>query len=136
VEPNQRWRDGGLSSSQLRHDPTGHADFTGHVSLENIGGFASVRCQSDNFGRADVFAYLLEVRDDGKRYKLYLRTDSGFDGVIYPYQARFDPPAGRWTTCRLASADFSVNWRGRAVAEPPPLDTARVQLIVLMIADR
>ena len=125
---------GGVSQSQLRFDPAGHAVFCGHVSFENNGGFASVRCQSCDLGRKDVIAYVLEVRGDGKRYKLNLRTDNSFDGVNY--QAYFDPPAGSWTSCRLASADFLPSWRGRVVADAPPLDTARVQQVGLMIADR
>ena len=125
---------GGVSKSQLRFDPAGHAVFCGLVSFENNGGFASVRCQPCDLGRKDVIAYLLEVRGDGKRYKLNLRTDNSFDGVNY--QAHFDPPAGIWTSCRLASADFLSGWRGRPVVDAPPLDTARVQQIGLMISDR
>jgi NADH dehydrogenase [ubiquinone] 1 alpha subcomplex assembly factor 1 len=125
---------GGVSRSHLRHDPAGHAVFAGHVSFENNGGFASVRCQSSDLGRKNVLAYLLQVRGDGKRYKLNLRTDNSFDGVNY--QARLEPPAGIWTTCRLASADFLPSWRGRPVPDAPPLDTARLRQIGLMIADR
>jgi NADH dehydrogenase [ubiquinone] 1 alpha subcomplex assembly factor 1 len=125
---------GGVSQSQLRHNPAGHAVFTGHVSFENNGGFASVRCQPCDLGRIGVAAYLLEVRGDGKRYKLNLRTDNDFDGVNY--QARFDPPPGARTTCRLASADFLPTWRGKQVPDAPPLDTSRVRQIGLMIADR
>jgi hypothetical protein len=125
---------GGVSHSQLRYDPAGHAVFAGHVSFENNGGFASVRCQPCDLGRKEVVAYLLEVRGDGKRYKLNLRTDNGFDGVNY--QARLEPPAAIWTTCRLACADFLPSWRGRPVPDAPPLDTARLRQIGLMIADR
>ncbi|MBK9446811.1 MAG: CIA30 family protein [Betaproteobacteria bacterium] len=125
---------GGRSSSQLRYDPIDHAVFTGHVSFENNGGFASVRCQPCDLGVNGVTAYLLEVRGDGKCYKFNLRSDNGFDGVNY--QARFDPPAGIWTTCRLASGDFLPSWRGRPVPDAPPLDTACVRQIGLMIADR
>ena len=57
---------GGVSHSQLRHDPAGHAVFAGHVSFENNGGFASVRCQPCDLGRQEVIAYLLEVRGDGR----------------------------------------------------------------------
>jgi NADH dehydrogenase [ubiquinone] 1 alpha subcomplex assembly factor 1 len=125
---------GGVSQSQLRHDPDGHAVFLGQVSFENNGGFASVRCQPSDLGIKDVTAYLLEVYGDGKRYKLNLRTDNSFDGVNY--QMQFDPPAGLWTTCSLASADFLPSWRGRPVPDAPPLDTVRVRQIGLMIADR
>ena len=125
---------GGVSHSQLRHDPAGHAIFTGQVSFDNNGGIASVRCQPGDFGRNEVIAYLLEIRGDGKRYKLNLRTDNSFDGVNY--QARLEAPAATWTTCRLASADFLPSWRGRPVPDAPPLDTARLRQIGLMIADR
>lgn len=125
---------GGMSSSRLRHDPAGHAGFSGQVSLANNGGFASVRCRPCALGRDDVAAYLLDVRGDGRRYKLNLRTDDGFDGLNY--QARFDPPAGIWIICRFAAADFLPTWRGRPVPEAPPLDTGRVRQIGLMIADR
>ncbi len=74
------------------------------------------------------------MRGDGKGYKLNLRTDNSFDGINY--QARFDPPSGIWTTCRLASADFLPTWRGKPVPDAPPLDTSRVRQIGLMIADR
>lgn len=125
---------GGVSRSGLRHDADGHALFAGHVSFENNGGFASVRCRPADLGRQGVVAYLLQVLGDGKRYKLNLRTDDGFDGVNY--QARFHPPAGVWTSCRIASADFLPTWRGKPVPDAPPLDTARVRQIGLMIADR
>jgi NADH dehydrogenase [ubiquinone] 1 alpha subcomplex assembly factor 1 len=125
---------GGVSSSQLCHDPAGHALFAGHLSFENNGGFASVRCQPCELGRTGVTAYLLQVCGDGKRYKLNLRTDNGFDGINY--QAWFDPPVGAWTTCHLARADFLPSWRGRAVPDAPSLDTSQVRQIGLMIADR
>lgn len=65
---------------------------------------------------------------------LNLRTDEKFDGINY--QARFELPVGIWTTCRLASADFLPTWRGKPISDAPPLDSARVRQIGLMIADR
>lgn len=125
---------GGLSIGLLRHHPAGYAEFAGQVSLDNNGGFASVRCLAGDYGRDDALAYRLDVCGDGKRYKLNLRTDNRFDGINY--QARFDPPAGVWTTCRLAGADFFPTWRGRPVPDALPLDMTRVQQIGLMISDR
>lgn len=125
---------GGVSSSQLHHDPQGHAVFSGHVSFDNNGGFASVRCLPRDLGRENVTGFMLMVFGDGKRYKLNLRTDNSFDGVNY--QARFEPPSGIWTICRLASADFSPTWRGKPVPDAPSLDPARLRQIGLMIADR
>jgi hypothetical protein len=77
---------------------------------------------------------VLEVRGDGKRYKLNLRTDDAFDGVNY--QAAFQTPRDQWTTVRLPNSGFRATFRGRVVATAPPLDPARVRQVGLMIADR
>lgn len=125
---------GGVSRSRLRHDPAGHSVFEGEVSLENNGGFASVRSRPLDLGAPDAAGYLIEVRGDGKRYKLNLRTEDSFDGVNY--QAVFEPPAGAWMVARLAVSEFRPTFRGRSVPGAPPLDPAAVRQIGLMIADR
>jgi NADH dehydrogenase [ubiquinone] 1 alpha subcomplex assembly factor 1 len=125
---------GGVSHSQLRYVAAGHAAFSGQVSFENNGGFASVRCEPYNLGVAGATAFILDVCGDGKRYKLNLRTDNSFDGINY--QCGFVPPAGQWSHCRLASADFLPTWRGKPVPDAPPLDTEGLRQVGLMIADR
>lgn len=135
---------GGVSRSTLRFDPAGHAVFAGTVSADNNGGFASVRSAvaqpaAGDFetegGEAGGFdAIELDVRGDGRRYKLNLRTDRNFDGVNY--QAAFTPPAGEWGRLRLSMDLFLPSYRGRAVPEAPPLRGARIEQLGLMIADR
>lgn len=124
---------GGVSRSTMRHDPAGHAVFEGVVSLERGGGFASVRSRPRNLGVAGTVACVLEVRGDGKRYKLNLRTDALYDGVNY--QQPFDAPAGIWATVRLDLASFVATFRGRVV-DAPLLDPARLTQVGLVIADR
>ncbi|HEY5762288.1 MAG TPA: CIA30 family protein [Rhodocyclaceae bacterium] len=125
---------GGLSSSRLHFDPAGHAVFSGVVSFENNGGFASVRRQPDDLAACGASAYLLAVRGDGKRYKLSLRTDDGFDGISY--QCGFHPPAGIWTVCRLACGRFLPTRRGRVLVDEAALDPASVRQVGLLIGDR
>jgi len=125
---------GGVSRSRLRYDLAGYAVFEGIVSLEHNGGFASVRSRPLDLGMPQVLNYVLEVGGDGKRYQLNLRTDEAFDGVNY--QAVFAPPAGIWSVVRLPLSAFVPTFRGRSVPGAPPLDSARVRQIGLMIADR
>jgi hypothetical protein len=125
---------GGVSRSRLRHDPAGHAVFEGIVSLENDGGFASIRSHPQDLGVPGAGNYLLEVCGDGRRYKLNLRTDDSFDGVNY--QAAFEAPPGEWTRVLLPVSGFHPTFRGRTVPDAPPLDPARVRQIGLMVADR
>ena len=124
---------GGVSRSRLRHDPAGFAVFEGVVSLDRGGGFASVRSRPRDLGAAGAVAYVLEVRGDGRRYKLNLRTDEAFDGVNY--QAAFDAAAGVWTTVRIRVGDFAATFRGRRIADAPPLDAARVRQAGFVVAD-
>jgi hypothetical protein len=125
---------GGVSRSRMRPDPAGHAVFEGCVSLEQGGGFASVRCAPGARGRPGARACVLEVRGAGSLFKLNLRTDDGFDGPTW--QARFAPTGGAWQTLRLPLADFRATFRGRELPGSPALDPARIRQVGLMIADR
>ncbi|EHR70965.1 Complex I intermediate-associated protein 30 (CIA30) [Burkholderiales bacterium JOSHI_001] len=123
---------GGVSRSGLRHDPRGHAVFEGEVSLERSGGFASVRSQSGERGLAGAQACLIELRGEGKQFKLSLLTDDGFDSLTY--QAGFTPAGADWQTLRLSMSAFRASFRGREVAGATPLDPARICQLGLMIA--
>lgn len=125
---------GGVSASHMRHDPAGHGVFAGEVSLENNGGFASVRALAEVPETAvGAHACLLEVRGDGRRYKFNLRTDGGFDGITH--QASFQPPAGEWAVVRLPLEGFVATWRGRPASAEPPT-AVQIKQIGLLIADR
>jgi len=125
---------GGVSRSSFGAAGSGVARFSGTVSLENSGGFASVRTPPREWDTAGTTAFVLRVRGDGHTYKFTLRTGDGFDGI--QYQARFAPPAGEWTEVRLPADSFVPTFRGRTVPAAPALDPARVRALGLMISDR
>jgi NADH dehydrogenase [ubiquinone] 1 alpha subcomplex assembly factor 1 len=124
---------GGCSHSALRQAGAGFASFSGQVSLAQGGGFASVRSAPQDLGAPGAGAYSLDVRGDGKRYKLALRTDDALDGISW--QASFVAPAGAFAMIRLPVSAFVATFRGRAFASAPPLDPARVRQVGLVIAD-
>jgi len=123
---------GGVSCSQLRYVPAGYAVFTGELSLERNGGFASVRSAPGEYGLPGAEGCLIELRGDSKQFKLSLLTDDGFDTVSY--QAGFAPAGPAWQTLRLPLAAFRASFRGREVPGAPPLDPARIRQLGLMIA--
>jgi NADH dehydrogenase [ubiquinone] 1 alpha subcomplex assembly factor 1 len=125
---------GGVSRSRFSRAAPGVARFSGIVSLENGGGFASVRAQPCAWPTAGATAFVLRVRGDGRTYKFTVRIDDGFDGV--QYQARFTPPAGEWSESILPVASFAASFRGRRVDGAPALDPGRVRALGLMISDR
>lgn len=125
---------GGVSRSTFRQAQPGVASFSGNVSLENFGGFASVRTAPRDWDTAGASAFLLRVRGDGHTYKFTIRTSDGLDGI--QYQARFTAPAQTWTEVRLPVRDFVATFRGRKVPFAPSLDAAKVRALGLMISDK
>lgn len=124
---------GGVSSSDM--GLTGeHAVFAGELSLENNGGFASVRSRPEKMDLSEFDAIALRVRGDGKRYALRLRTDDGWDGIAY--HAAFDTDAGEWIDVVIPFDDFQPQFRGRRVPQAGPLDPAAIHTVGIMITDR
>jgi NADH dehydrogenase [ubiquinone] 1 alpha subcomplex assembly factor 1 len=108
--------------------------FQGRVSLESGGGFASVRSAARPFELAGHTGLIVRARADGKRYGLRLRTTEAFDGVTY--QADFTPDSGALTEVTLPFTAFQPMFRGRVVADHPPLDPAQIRTLGLIIGAR
>lgn len=124
---------GGRSSSRARcHD--GALVFEGEVSLEQGGGFASIRSAPAALPLAGARGLALRLLGDGHRYKLNLRCDDALDGVTW--QAGFDTSQGAWEVLYLPFDRFLPTWRGREVAGAGPLDPGAVRTVGLLIGGR
>jgi len=124
---------GGVSSSRIETGPHG-ARFYGNVSLENNGGFASVRSTPTPLGLGGSEGLELELVGDGHTYKLSIRLDGDFDGVSY--QANFTPPADVTSRTPIAYAELVPMWRGRRVADAPAFDPSRAAQVGIVIGDK
>ena len=122
---------GGLSDSGFRL-AEGVAMFEGKVSLENNGGFASVRSRPARHELGGCDAFVIRVRGDGRRYKFTVRTDRSIDRAIY--QAEFATEKGEWQEHRLPLKEFVPTFRGRVLSGEPPLDGARVTSVGFLIS--
>jgi NADH dehydrogenase [ubiquinone] 1 alpha subcomplex assembly factor 1 len=125
---------GGVSHSALLPYSAGVASFSGLVSLEHGGGFASVRSEPRRWNTAGARAFVLRCRGDGRQYKFTARIDDGFDGL--QYQARFMPPRGEWAEMELSITDFVPSFRGRAVAGAGPLQPEKIRQLGFMVSDK
>lgn len=124
---------GGVSVGRMEQGD-GFAVFTGAVSFENFGGFASVRSFPDNYDLSANAGIELEVRGDGKTYKFSLTPDLRFDSVVY--RARFTPPAGEWTVTRIPFEEFEPTFRGDVLSDAPALDPSRIATFGFLISDK
>ena len=102
---------GGLSQSRLRQDANGMF-FEGLVSLENNGGFASMR-SSARFPQGAQQIELL-AKGDGKSYKLVLRTALA-PRVTYAADFIAGPT---WQSYQFDASQFKSTIRGQAVHAP------------------
>lgn len=125
---------GGASRSEAVPTVCGSLRFSGVVSLANGGGFASIRAPIPRASLAGSRGLALHTRGDGKVYKLNVKLDTAFDGVLY--QARWQPADGGWSTAELAWTAFEPRFRGQLLPGAPPLDPACIAQLGLMIADR
>lgn len=124
---------GGRSTSRLTLTEEGTAVFSGFVSLENNGGFASTRAPLGTLDLSEHEGVTLRVRGDGRRYQLRFRTEEGSRGLAY--KGEFDTAAGEWQDLHLPFRDFQPSFRGRRPPGAPPLDPGEIRQAGFLIAD-
>ena len=136
----QRWRPvndgvmGGRSEGAFRVSPDGILKFYGNLSLENRGGFASVRSRTTELELPQAEALLIRVRGDGRSYYCNLYVPS--KRIAYSYRAKIDTKAGRWQEVRLPLTSFRATWFGRTLPDAPKIDAKNVRALGFMIADK
>jgi hypothetical protein len=127
---------GGMSASTTSWE-SGRLVFAGDLSLENNGGFASVRGPIDPalgaaIGEADALA--IDAEGDGRTYVLQLRTaDESLYISRFATEANPDPAVERHV---LPLADFEPVTRFLEPApSTPPLDATTVVQIAIYVLD-
>lgn len=109
--------------------------FAGVLSLENNGGFSSVRTVGQDFDFTDAEALVLRVRGDGRTYQIRLATDARYRGIRVSYGSAFKTEAGEWIDVRLPWSTFSPSVRGVALSGPP-MDRAQIRELGILIGDK
>lgn len=100
---------GGKSKSTINLNSDGHAVFSGHVSLEKNGGFASARYSCPDTKLGDATKVLITLKGDGNEYQLRFKESSS-DGHSYiiPFST-----TGKWETVELILEDMIPSFKGR-----------------------
>ncbi|VXC13921.1 conserved hypothetical protein [Luteimonas sp. 9C] len=107
--------------------------FSGMTSLEDNGGFASIRAHGA-FDLRDATAMRLRVRGDGRAYQLRLATDARHRGSNVSWRGDFATRAQAWIEVTVAFAAMQPTYRG-TVLDGPQLDLSKVEEIGLLIGD-
>ncbi|MGK7311025.1 MAG: CIA30 family protein [Candidatus Longimicrobiales bacterium M2_2A_002] len=124
---------GGRSTSRVERTERGTLRFSGHVSLENNGGFASTRTDAVPLDLSSFRGAAIRVRGDGRRYQLRFRMSGRWSRIWY--KAPFDTVDDDWLEVRRAFTDFEPTFRGRRPPDAPPFDPSAIRQVGFLIAD-
>lgn len=105
---------GGRSSGNININQHGNAVFSGTVSLENNGGFSSVRYQFNQKKIADYHRLTIRLKGDGKRYQFRVKSHKEH---AYSYIYDFST-SGNWQTIEIPFMDMAPFYRGRKLKMP------------------
>lgn len=124
---------GGVSRGGARLSD-GRLLFKGVLSLENNGGFSSIRSGGPTRDLSAANVIVLRVKGDGRTYRLQLATNAEFRRSRISYQAEFPTKAGAWTEVAVPLASLIPQFRGQKLSGPP-LDRTRIEEIGLSLSD-
>ena len=105
---------GGQSNGNFSINKGGHGLFHGAVSLENNGGFSSVRHRFENISASKFNAVVIRVRGDGKKYQLRVKSDV-YDR--FSYVAHFETNRN-WQTIKIPFSEMYPGFRGMKLNRP------------------
>ena len=109
--------------------------FSGTLSLENRGGFSSVRTRDAAFDLSGAKEIRLRVKGDGRTYQLRLASNARHRGSRISYGGEFQTKAGEWTEVSVILAKLVPSYRGE-ILDGPPLDLARIEEVGILIGDK
>lgn len=107
--------------------------FTGHISLENNGGFSSVFRMIEPLPK-NRETVTIDVEGDGITYQL--RMIVSLDGYRLAYKHSFNTVAGQRETLTFTLADFQASFRGRIITDAPVLKSEDIRQVGFLVTKK
>lgn len=121
---------GGNSSSKISRSEDGNAIFTGYVSLENNGGFASMQY---HFAPKNIKGYqkaVIRLKGDGKEYQFRIKENlNDRASYIYTFKTTVE-----WQTIEIPLNKMEPTYRGNKLNRPN-FNADKLQEIRFMIGN-
>lgn len=105
---------GGRSNGKFKMDSDGNGVFFGDVSLDNNGGFSSVRYQFDKINTTKDSKVLIRLKGDGKEYQFRVKSNRN---TYYSYVTIFKT-TGDWENVVINLKDLYPSFRGQTLNIP------------------
>jgi len=136
----QRWQAvndnvmGGVSEGRYRITADNTLEFSGRLSLENNGGFASVRTKPTNYTIHAGDTLVVRVKGDGREYVLNIYTKSR--RMAFSYRAPLPTTKDEWTEVSMPLDEFIPTAFGNRVQGMGPVEPDQINSLGFMLSDK
>jgi len=125
---------GGVSQGGFRISDENTLVFSGKLSLENRGGFASIRSRPAELSLSGYDTIAVRLKGDGRTYYLNLRTSPSQRSAA-SYRAAMKTTATTWQEVRVPLRDFEYTAFGRRIGARPP-EAGGIRSVGFTLADK
>jgi NADH dehydrogenase [ubiquinone] 1 alpha subcomplex assembly factor 1 len=125
---------GGVSDGRFRITQDKTLEFFGTLSLENNGGFASVRTKPTELDIQAGDTLIAHVKGDGREYVLNIYTKSR--RMAFSYRATLPTTKDQWTDVAIPLDEFIPTAFGRRVQGMGPVEPAQINGLGFMLSDK
>ena len=122
---------GGRSNGKFTIDNDGNGVFSGIVSLDNNGGFSSVRYQFNKIKTTKDSRVTIRLKGDGKEYQFRIKDNRN---AYYSYITSFKT-TGEWENIVVNLKDLYPSFRGRTL-DAPNYSANSFEEIVFLIGNK
>ena len=122
---------GGRSSGSFGLNEDGHGIFQGFVSLENNGGFSSVRYQFEKIDVQTFTKIILKIKGDGKQYQCRIKANASDQ---YSYISTFST-TGDWQEVEIILKNMQPSYRGNKL-DIPNFSKDHIEEIAFLIGNK
>ena len=125
---------GGVSDGRFKITPDKTMEFSGRLSLENNGGFASVRTRPTELGLNADDTLVVRVKGDGREYVLNIYTKNR--RTAFSYRAPLPTTKDEWTEVAVPLDEFIPTAFGRRVQGMGPVEPDQINGLGFMLSDK
>jgi len=125
---------GGVSVGNFKITENKTMEFFGTLSLENSGGFASVRTRSKRLSLKKGDTLIAKVKGDGREYTLNLYVDK--PRIAFSYRATVQTQKDEWIEVKIPLDKFEATSFGRIVSDAGPVKPEEVNALGFMLSDK
>jgi NADH dehydrogenase [ubiquinone] 1 alpha subcomplex assembly factor 1 len=125
---------GGVSEGKFKITDKKTLEFYGTLSLENNGGFASVRSKAKKLGLEKGDVLVARVRGDGREYSMNLYVPRPL--IAFSYRATVKTKKDEWIEVKLPLDKFEATSFGRVVKDAGPVNPAEVNALGFLLGDK